>query len=123
MLRSRPTRRELLTSQLEVERLQRHVQKYLKEKLHCYLSLDLATSESKMKNLTETNMLERVGQICSDIVASCCYILEVEVVGELPNCVRKAQQLSQVSTLYQGFVERIEKLLKRFDKVCDLYLC
>ncbi|KAG2806066.1 hypothetical protein PC118_g7782 [Phytophthora cactorum] len=175
MLRARPTRRELVTSQLEVERLQRHVQKlrakaknparhepskvpqelqpgeggaggakesslseriteerllqmlrvntknsathhkYLKEKLHCYLSLDTA-SLAKQRELTEAGILERIGRICSDIVASCCYVLEVEEVGELPNCVERARQLSQVSTTYQDFVERIEKLLKRFGK-------
>lgn len=88
--------------------------KYLKEKLDCYLSLDPAL---KMQNLTEANVLERVGRICSDIVASCCYVLEVEDVGELPQSVEKLQQLAHVSTAYQRFVERIEKLLKRFDEV------
>ncbi|KAF4046454.1 hypothetical protein GN244_ATG00840 [Phytophthora infestans] len=81
MLRSRPTQRELVTSQLE-----------------------------------ESGIIERVGLICFDIVASCCYVLEVEDVGELPSCVEKARQLSQVSTTYQEFVERIEKLLKQLDK-------
>ncbi|ETL43357.1 hypothetical protein F441_06315 [Phytophthora nicotianae CJ01A1] len=171
MLRARPTRRELVASQLEVERLQKRVQKlrgranttegqdprkmpqehqsasgehvsvkesslserrteerllqmlrvnttqhkYLKEKLHCYLSLDTARL-AKQQELTEAGILERVGRICSNIVASCCYTLEVDDVGELPNCVTKAHQLAQVSTTYQDFVERIEKLLKRFDK-------
>ncbi|KAE9008147.1 hypothetical protein PR001_g15527 [Phytophthora rubi] len=165
MLQARPTRRELLSSQMEVERLQQKLRvrargagatksqsevsvnddvtgseyslsekiieervlqalrvkteksvtrhKYLREKLHCYLSLDPAL---KTQNLTETNMLERVGRICSDIVASCCYVLEVEDVRELPHCVEKAHQLAHVSTTYQKFVERIEKLLKRFDE-------
>lgn len=92
--------------------------KYLKEMMHCYVSLDPARLMSKQQDLTETSVLERVGRICSDIVASCCYVLEVEEVGELPNCVAKAHQLAHESTTYQGFVERIEKLLKRFDKVC-----
>ncbi|KAL4137349.1 hypothetical protein PRIC2_000871 [Phytophthora ramorum] len=170
MVHARPTRRELVTLQLEVERLQWHVQKlrirpkdasnvherengsvegatgkmpslseriveekllqslrvrtersvthhvYLNEKLHCFLSLDSAGLASKHQHLAETAVLERVGRICSDIVASCCYVLEVDSVGELPSRIEKARQLSHVSTSYQGFVERIEKVLKRFDK-------
>ncbi|KAG7385804.1 hypothetical protein PHYPSEUDO_001049 [Phytophthora pseudosyringae] len=175
MVRARPTRRALLTSQLEVERLQRSVQKlrargddaggrearsdvpvqanvvenvaggesslsqrimeerllqmlrvntensathhkYLKGKLRCYLSLDSARLAAKTQDLSEAGILERVGRICSDMVASCCYALEVEDVAELPSCVVKAHELARVSTTYQDFVERIDKLLKRFDK-------
>ncbi|KAL3671911.1 hypothetical protein V7S43_002579 [Phytophthora oleae] len=173
MLRARPMRRELVTSQLEVERLQRQMHKlrarvkssgakgkdlqpmedgddkrkvvkepslsdrileerllqmlrvntedsavhhkYLNEKLHCYLSLDPASLADRQE-LTESGVLERVGRLCKDIVASCCYVLEVEEIAELPNCVQRAHQLAHVSTTYQEFVERVEKLLKRFDK-------
>ncbi|KAF4138413.1 hypothetical protein GN958_ATG12396, partial [Phytophthora infestans] len=112
MLRSRPTQRELVTSQLEVERLQRRAKAACKRLLHsCQERRKL-----KDQNLWESGIIERVGRICFDIVASFCYVLEVENVGELPSCVEKARQLSQVSTTYQEFVERIEKLLKRFDK-------
>ncbi|KAG1701515.1 hypothetical protein DVH05_010816 [Phytophthora capsici] len=171
MLRTRPTRRELVSSQLEVDRLQREVHnlhtrvrssgakrkelqpvgdadervvkepslterileerllqmlrvntessamhhKYLNEKLHCYLSFD-PSRLAERQGFTEISVLERVGRLCSDIVASCCYVLEVEEVGELPDCVQRSHQLARVSTIYQEFVERIEKLLKRFDK-------
>ncbi|GMF13116.1 unnamed protein product [Phytophthora lilii] len=91
--------------------------KYLQEKTHCYLSLDSTKLVSKRQELTEADILERVGRICSDIVAACCYVLDVEGVGDLTRCVERAQELSNVSITYQEFVERIEKLLKRFDKV------
>ncbi|EEY57138.1 uncharacterized protein PITG_10947 [Phytophthora infestans T30-4] len=108
MLRSRPPQRELVTSQLEVGRLQRRAKAACKRLLHPF------QEQRKLKD--ESGILERVGLICFDIVASCCYVLKVEDVGELPSCVEKARQLSQVSTTYQEFVKRIEKLLKQFDK-------
>ncbi|KAF4138416.1 hypothetical protein GN958_ATG12395, partial [Phytophthora infestans] len=150
MLRSRPTQRELVTSQLEVERLQRRAKAACKRLLHSCQErrklkdvnrekhrgpLESGADEdvkdsprimeerlhkryglARQQNLWESGIIERVGRICFDIVASFCYVLEVENVGELPSCVEKARQLSQVSTTYQEFVERIEKLLKRFDK-------
>jgi len=90
---------------------------YLQEKLHCYLSLDASRLTATQPHLAEAGILERVGRICSDVVASCCYVLEVEEVGELPRLPHAARQLAHVSTTYQDFLERLEKLLKRFDKV------
>eukprot|EP00644_Phytophthora_capsici_P001201 jgi/Phyca11/131425/e_gw1.105.56.1 len=121
MLRTRPTRRELVSSQLEVDRLQREV-----HNLHTRVRSSGAKRKELQPEFTEISVLERVGRLCSDIVASCCYVLEVEEVGELPDCVQRSHQLARVSTIYQEFVERIEKLLKRFDKVriaTVLYLC
>ncbi|RLN84085.1 hypothetical protein BBO99_00001603 [Phytophthora kernoviae] len=179
MLKTRPTQRELLCSQVEVERLQGHVRKlrtrakdarghdpkdetklerstdrvtgnetlrsrnpslaeriqkdkllktlrvkteksamqhpYLKEKVHCYLFLDSTRLAKEQGSLPEADVVEQVGQICSDIVASCCYALEVEEIGELPRYVEKVRQLAQLSSVYQGFTERLTKLLKRFD--------
>lgn len=86
---------------------------YLREKMRCYLYLDPTRLEHRGHE--EAEIMKRVGRICSEIVASCCYVLEVDEVGELPRFVEKVHRLAQLSSIYQGFTERLAKLLTRFN--------
>ncbi|RLN96024.1 hypothetical protein BBJ28_00022652 [Nothophytophthora sp. Chile5] len=107
---------------------------YLKEKVQCRLSLDSAALASvssgrptasspalRRSGSVEDEITQRVGRICSEIVANCCYVLDVKAIGKLPRYVEKVHRLAHLSSTYLAFVERLEKLLKQYNLV--RFLC
>lgn len=97
---------------------------FLQENVFCRLSLDpsalssVASTENSCGAAEQhDDILRRIGRVSSEIVASCCYVLDVEDVAKLPQHVEALQRLAQIAPVYQAFTEKLEQQLQRFDLV------
>lgn len=103
---------------------------FLKENVVCQLALDPAavasvSASSKKKgsrSSTREELSRRVGYLCSEIVASCCYALDVQEVAKLPRYVEKLQRLAQLAPTYQIFTEQLERRLRVFNTVRSVFV-
>lgn len=97
---------------------------FLKENVVCRLSLDqsaldssTSTSSKKSRTSDQEEVAKRVGRLCSDIVASCCYVLDVKDVAKLPRYLETLQRLAQIAPVYQAFTEKLEQKIRHFNSV------
>jgi hypothetical protein len=97
---------------------------FLQENVYCRLSLNPAALSSVVSTESTTGAAEhwddisrRVGRVCSEIVASCCFALDMEDVAKLPWSVETLQRVAQIAPVYQAFTERLKQQLQRFGKV------
>lgn len=102
---------------------------FLQDNVFCRLSLDPAALPSVASTENTTGAAEhwddisrRVGRVCSEIVASCCYALDVEDVAKLPRRVEALQCVAHIAPVYQAFAESVKHQLQRFGKVSGITL-
>lgn len=107
---------------------------FLKEpSVQCYLALDpaaLAAKSSTSGNGTRDQsqqqqeqsrrkeaLRKKVGTLCSEIVATCCYVMDVKDVGKLPQSVHAAKRFANLVPSFQQFLSTLQGTLNRLDEV------
>lgn len=86
------------------------------------VSVNMRNREQQQQQ--QKDALERkVGRSCSEIVASCCYVLQVKHVRELPQAVQAASRLATIVPTFQRFLSKLQAVLHRLQEVrCRLRL-
>ncbi|GAB9472722.1 protein of unknown function DUF4460 [Globisporangium polare] len=73
-----------------------------------------ATVNRRDREQQQKDALERkVGRVCSEIVATCCHVLHVQHVGELPQAAQAVNRLASIVPTFQRFLSKLQEVLHR----------